>query len=207
MPSSRKRSAETKGSYATTCMPSPAARRATCCPMRPNPSTPSVFPASSMPPWALLQRCMRLRDVARERDQQPDRVLGRRDDGRFGRVRDDDPAPRRRLDVDVVDADTGSPDHPQAHRAPDQLRRQLRRRPHDDRVVAVDDLREVALGILVHVEPRPEQIEPGRGDRFADEDARRQLRQILPAAPRRRRGTAQEGTSPVPPSPPPACHE
>ena len=65
-------------------------------------------------PAALLQRGVRLRDVARERDEQPDRVLGRRDDGRLGRVRDDDAAPRRRLDVDVVDSDARAADHLQA---------------------------------------------------------------------------------------------
>jgi hypothetical protein len=43
-------------------------------------------------PAALLQRRVRLRDVAREREQQADRVLGGRDDRRLGRVRDDDPA-------------------------------------------------------------------------------------------------------------------
>ena len=54
-------------------------------------------------PAALLQRRVRLRDVAGEGDEQADGVLGGRDHGRLGRVRDDDPAPRRRLDVDVVD--------------------------------------------------------------------------------------------------------
>ena len=54
-------------------------------------------PARALPP-ALLQRRVRLRDVAGERDEQPDRVLGGRDDGRVGRVRDDDSraASRRR---------------------------------------------------------------------------------------------------------------
>ena len=35
---------------ATTRISSPSARRATCWPIRPNPSTPSVLPASSRPP-------------------------------------------------------------------------------------------------------------------------------------------------------------
>ena len=42
-------------------------------------------------PASFLERRMRLRDVAREGEQQPDRVLGGGDDGRLGRVRDDDP--------------------------------------------------------------------------------------------------------------------
>ena len=73
-------------------------------------------PARALPA-ALLERGVRLRDVARERDEQPDRVLGGGDDGRLGRVRDDDPAARRGVDVDVVDADAGAADHLQARRA------------------------------------------------------------------------------------------
>ena len=57
-PRSRKRSSPTSGSYAVTRMPSPAARRATCWPMRPKPTTPSVFPSSSIP-------------LQRERSQRP----------------------------------------------------------------------------------------------------------------------------------------
>ncbi len=72
-------------------------------------------------PAALDERGVRLGDVAREREQQPDRVLGRRDDVRLGRVGDDDPLPGRRLDVDVVDADAGAPDHLEAVAARDQL--------------------------------------------------------------------------------------
>ena len=56
-------------------------------------------------PAPLDERGVRLRDVPREREEQADRVLGGRDDVRLGRVRDDDPAARRRLDVDVVDPD------------------------------------------------------------------------------------------------------
>ena len=51
-------------------------------------------PARPLPP-SLLQRRVRLRDVAGERDEQPDRVLGGGDDGRVGRVRDDDAAAGR----------------------------------------------------------------------------------------------------------------
>ena len=67
-------------------------------------------------PAALLERGVRLRDVARERDEEADRVLGGGDDRRLRRVRDDDPAPRRRVDVDVVDADARAADHLQARR-------------------------------------------------------------------------------------------
>ena len=65
----------------------------------------------------LLERGVRLRDVPGERDDQPDRLLCSRDDGRLGRVRDDDAAACRRFDVDVVDPDTGATDHLEARRA------------------------------------------------------------------------------------------
>ena len=110
--------------------------------MRPKPSTPSVLlgeldaaPARALPA-PLLERRVRLRDVARERDEQADGVLGGRDDVRLGRVRDDDPAPRRRVDVDVVDADARAADHLQLVGALDQVGGQLRRRADHDRVVA-----------------------------------------------------------------------
>ena len=48
-------------------------------------------PAGALPA-ALLQGRMRLRDVARERDQEPDRLLRGRDDGGVGRIRYDDAA-------------------------------------------------------------------------------------------------------------------
>ncbi len=90
-------------------MPSPSARRATWRPIRPRPRTPSVFPASSTPVkrWRsqmpAVERRVRLRHVASEREEKRDRVLGSGVDGRLGSVRDDDPAPGRRVDVDVVD--------------------------------------------------------------------------------------------------------
>src|SRR5581483_435670 len=61
-------------------------------------------------PPALLQRCVRLGDVACKRDEQADRVLGCRDDGRLRRVRDDDSPTGLSLDVDVVDADARASD-------------------------------------------------------------------------------------------------
>ena len=127
-PSSRKRSVDDERVVRDDPHPEPGARRATGWPIRPKPSTPSVLSASSTPPQlrplpaALLQRGVRLRDVARERDEEADRVLGRRDDVRLRRVRDDDSAPRRRVDVDVVDPDAGAADHLQPVAAVDQVR-------------------------------------------------------------------------------------
>src|SRR5207248_272975 len=65
-------------------------------------------------PASLLQRRVGLRNVARECEQQADRVLGGGDDGRFRRVRDDDAPAGGGLDVDVVDAHSGPADHLQA---------------------------------------------------------------------------------------------
>ena len=63
--------------------------------------------ARALPP-PLLERGVSLRDVSRVREQ-PDGVLRRRDDRRFGRIRDDDPAARRGVDVDVVDPTPARP--------------------------------------------------------------------------------------------------
>ena len=69
-------------------------------------------PAPLRPLPAALDECrVRLRDVSREGEEQADRVLGRRDDVRLGRVRDDDAPARRRIDVDVVDTDARAADH------------------------------------------------------------------------------------------------
>ena len=119
-----------------------------------------------------LERRVRLRDVPREREEEGDRVLGGGDDGRLGGVRDDDPAARRRLDVDVVDADSGAADHLQPLGALDQRRVELRRRADDDRVVVADDRGEVRLAVLVDVEALAQELEARFGDRLADEDAR-----------------------------------
>jgi len=118
----------------------------------------------------LLQRRVGLRDVARERDEEADRLLRCRDDGRVGRVRDDDPAVRRRVDVHIVDADPGAPDHLQPVGPLDQLRGQLRSGADHDRVVAADRVGEIAVRLDVDVEVPAQEVDPGRGDRLADEN-------------------------------------
>ena len=122
-------------------------------------------------PATLLERGVCLRDVPRERDEQPDRVLRGGDDRRLGRVRDDDPAARGGLDVDVVDPHACAPDHLQLRAALDQLGGQLRRRANHDRVVVADPLGEVAVRLDVDVEAVPEQLHARVGDRLADEDS------------------------------------
>src|SRR5581483_7585071 len=121
-------------------------------------------------PASLLERGVGLRDVAGERDEEPDRVLGRGDDRGVRRVRDDDPASRRGLDVDVVDADPGAPDHLQPGGALDEVGGELGRRADDDRVVAADDLLERALRVDVDVEALAEEVDARVGDRLPDED-------------------------------------
>ena len=125
-------------------------------------------------PAPLSERRVRLRDVPRQREQQRDRVLRRGDDRRLGRVRDDDPAPRGRVDVDVVHAHARASDHLQALRLVDQLLRQLRRRADDDAVVSADDGFEVGVVIDVDVEVLAQQVDAGVRDPFANENARAQ---------------------------------
>ena len=121
-------------------------------------------------PAALLQRGVRLRDVARQRDQQADGVLGRRGDGRLGRVGDDDPAAGGGLDVDVVDPHARAADHLQPVGALDQLGGQLRRRADHDRVVVADLAGEIAVRVDVHLEALAQEVDPRLGDRLPDED-------------------------------------
>src|SRR5581483_3210631 len=121
-------------------------------------------------PAAVAERGVRLRDVPCERQQQAERVLGGRQGVRLGRVGDDDAAARRRVDVDVVDADTGAADHLQVRRRGDHLRGDLRRRPDDQRVVAADDLVERRVEVDVDVELRAQQLDARVGDPLANEN-------------------------------------
>src|SRR5581483_2223073 len=91
----------------------------------------------------------------------------------LGRVRDDDAEARRRVDVDVVDADTGAADHLEPRRARlDQVGGQLRRRADDDRVEAAERRREGGLRVDVDVEPLAEERDARVRDRLPHEDAR-----------------------------------
>ncbi len=130
------------------------------------------------------QGCVRLRHVPREREQKRDRVLRRRDDGRLGGSRNDDPAPRRSVDVHVVDADPRTPYHLEPYRPLDHISVESRSRAHDDRVEFADDLGETRITILDDVEPAAQELEPGRGDRLAYEN----LRPTILSASRRRYG-------------------
>jgi hypothetical protein len=88
---------------------------------------------------------VRLRDVPREREQQRERVLRRRDHVRLRRVGDHDPALGRGPDVDVVDPDARAADRAQPLGAPDQVGGQLRRRADQDAVELADPALELAV--------------------------------------------------------------
>src|SRR5204862_6080254 len=88
-------------------------------------------------------------------------------------VGDDDPALGRGLDVHVVDADAGAPDHLQPVGARDQLGGDLRGRADQQAVVVAD-----ALGELLHrpvhaevdVEVLAQRSDAGVGKLLGDED-------------------------------------
>src|SRR5439155_376182 len=95
-------------------------------------------------PLARLHRGIRLRDVAGEREQHRDRVLGGRDVAPAGGVHDDDAALGGGVDVDVVDADAGPADHAQHVGTGEVLGRHLGAAAHDESVEAADRLAELA---------------------------------------------------------------
>jgi hypothetical protein len=111
-----------------------------------------------------------LRDVAREREQQAERVLGGRHDVRLRRVGDDDAALGRGGDVDVVDADARAADDLQPVGARDQLRGDLRRAAHDERVVLADALGDLPVDADVDVEVLLEQVDAAGADVLRDQD-------------------------------------
>src|SRR5439155_10370472 len=122
-------------------------------------------------PAALFERSVGLRNVACQRDEQANRVLGGRDDRGLGRIRHDDAAPRGGVDVDVVDPDARPADHLQPIRALDQVRGQLRRRSDHDCVVGPDRVGKIRVAVDVDLEASVAQkADAGLRDRFADED-------------------------------------
>ena len=115
--------------------------------MRPSPSTPSVFPASSIP-------------ANRSRDR------------RLRRVRDDDSAPCGRVDVDVVDSHAGPADDLEPVGALDQRRIEFRRRAHDDRIESGDDGCEIGVEVFYDVEATPQELDARRSYALPDENSR-----------------------------------
>ena len=106
-------------------------------------------------PFARLHRRIRLRDVARDRHEQAERVLCRGDRVARGRVHHHHAALRRGLHVHIVHADTGSSHDLQFLRRLDDARIHLRLRAHDEAVELADDLEKFVFfqaGLHRHVE-------------------------------------------------------
>jgi hypothetical protein len=87
-----------------------------------------------------------LRHVAREREQQRERVLGGGDDVGLGRVGDDDPALGGGGDVDVVHPDAGAADRLEVPRVGQDLRGELGGRADEDAVELADAPGQLAVG-------------------------------------------------------------
>ena len=127
-------------------------------------------------PLAAGEAGVGLRDVAREREHQRDRVLRRRHRVGLGGVGDDDALLGGGGDVDVVHADAGAADDAEVVGAFDQLRVALRGGADQDAVVVADPLEQVVaapVGADVDVEPLAQHVHAGLGDLLRDEDAER----------------------------------
>ena len=147
--------------------------------MRPRPTTPTVLSSSSTPEYLLrfhapaLEGLVGRGDVAGRREEQGHGELGGgRDVG--GRCVDDhDAGLRGRLDVDVVEADTGAGDDLELLRGGDRLGVHLRGRADEDRV-DVGERREqlVAVGPVdrTDLEVGSQRLDRGGRQLFGDED-------------------------------------
>ena len=123
-----------------------------------------------------LEVGVRLRHVARLREQQRERVLGRREDVRLRRVDDHHAAPRRLGDVDVVEADAGPADDDEVGARGEHLGGDLRRAADHQRGRArrprPSSCCRREAGLHVDVEAGgAHRVEPAFGERFGDEDA------------------------------------
>ena len=85
-------------------------------------------------PAPFAQRLHRLRDLAREREHQPEGLLRRRERVGGRRVEDDHAGGRRRLDVDRIDADAGARDDGQPRTGGQQIAVDARLRTNDQAV-------------------------------------------------------------------------
>jgi hypothetical protein len=133
-----------------------------------------AFPTGPVP-VPCVQVGVGLRDVARLREQQRDRVLGRREDVRLGRVHHHHAAPGCFGDVDVVEPDAGPPDDDEVTARGQHLGRHAGRAPDDQRGRTphrVEELLGRQPGALLDVETgRSHRFDAARGERFGDEDA------------------------------------
>ena len=131
-------------------------------------------------PGAVAQRALGDADVAREGQQQRERVLGRRDDVGLRGVADDDAGGRRRVDVDVVDADARAADHAQrwARMRSARRRRGVAERTTSASAPASAAARSAPGSSSDDLAGRAQQLQPRLGDRLGDDaDAAGSLRQ------------------------------
>ena len=96
-------------------------------------------------PRAAGERAVRLRHLARQREQQRERVLGRRDHVRLRRVRHDHAALRGRVHVHVVHPHPGAPDRLEPLGSVEQVGVELRRGADQDAVELADAALELVL--------------------------------------------------------------
>ena len=149
---------------------------------------------SSGPICLRCSDCVRLRDVAREREQQRHRVLGGGDDVRLRRVGDDDARAWSRPSTSTLS--TPTPARPITRRRVgllDQLGGHLRRRADQDPVVARRSARASSLVVPVDaevdVEVLAQQLDAGVADLLLDEHL-----QARPLVRRSRVGGAHAAT-------------
>ena len=120
-----------------------------------------ALPPRALPP-AVDQIGVRLRDVARLREQQRECLFGRRDDVGLRRVHHHHAAPRRFLDVDVVQTDAGARDDLEVGRRREDRRGHLRGAPDHEGVVGRNLRGKIALrevGAHVYLEVLAQQLE------------------------------------------------
>ena len=103
-------------------------------------------------------------------------MLGGRDRVAGRGVDDGDAGARRRVEIDVVDADAGPPDDDQARPGGDQLGVDLDLAADDERVVVGQDRAELVARqarTLVDLVVGAEELDALLGDRLGDEDPSR----------------------------------
>ena len=167
------------GRSATMRIPNARARAATSWPIRPNPSTPSVFSYTSTPPNFDRSHfppvsdecaCGMLRASASINAIVCSAAATMFDCGAFATM-----IPRF-VAASTSTLSTPIPARPitlQVVRALDQIRGQLRRRPDQDPVVAADPLRQLVArpaDAEVDLEPLAQQVDARVGDLLGDED-------------------------------------
>ena len=123
-------------------------------------------------PQSRFHRCIGARDHARQRQHQPQGVLGHRQGGRLRRVDHNHAASRRRLQVDVIHTHACPSHHLQPWRGRQDLRRHPGAAAHDQRLAArygLQQLRRGDPGPIVHLRPSAQQRLPALIQAIADQ--------------------------------------